>query len=140
MNFGQYSVIDTPKYYLDKEPTWYWAFRPITSEDDLRLHRFVGEKNRTWLEVAWMELALAFGGTNIPAEEGVPILGDDLIIDPSDPEAKVTEKIETVTSVLQAMPTQMVSELWSALGRANPLLGPVLPSTAPPEAEASPTL
>lgn len=137
--FGKYTVLDSPMYHLDLEPTWWWKFRPITSEDDIRLYRFVMEKPRIWVEIARAELAYAFGGTNIPLEEGEPIISDDYIIQLDDPDAKVNEKVEGIISVLRTMPTELVKELWVALGKANPLLGPNFKEPDQPESEVSTT-
>ncbi len=67
----------------------------------------------TTIEIAFFELALLFGGTNIPKsrKDKSPVLPDDA------PEGQVREYLKT-------LPTAVVIELWNALGKACPGWGP----------------
>lgn len=114
MNFGKYAILSKSRHTFEKESEWYWDFRPVSSGDELELLRFLSQnENATWIEIAWKELSLSFGGTNIPGEDGKPILGE-----------KATP--EQVYEVVKKMPMEMVVELWKALGEVHPLWGPRL--------------
>jgi hypothetical protein len=127
MKFGQYSILSKAVHKLEKEPEWEWRFKPTNSQDELDLFAFMDANGRTidvgdgktmtlppeWIVIAWRELALSFGGTTIPDEEGNLILDDDA-------------SIEEIEAVLKQMPVELVAELWKALGEANPLWGPRL--------------
>ncbi|HMN11157.1 MAG TPA: hypothetical protein PKD55_02385 [Bellilinea sp.] len=131
MNFGLYAVIDNATHHFEKMPEWTWTFKPTSSADELALEKFIRAQDRAWLEIAWRELALAFGGTTIPTSETdpTPILHPDA-------------RMEEVEAKLKLMPLPMVVELWKALGKANPLWGPQLAPEGEPsqdESEASET-
>jgi hypothetical protein len=124
MKFGSYAIIDVVDHHFTKEPDWIWKIKPPTSGAELELAKFI-HQNRVItgvdgirrevppvnLEIAHREVALTFGGTNIPDEEGKPILKDD---------ANVFE----VEAVLRAMPHEMVMEIWKAVGDASVTWGP----------------
>lgn len=129
MSFGKYAVLEAVTYTLEKEPEWWWKFKPVTSGMEVEMSRFYShgrvvtgpdgvrrEYFPTSMEVAHREIALTFGGTNIPKDgkEGDPILS---------PNAKVEE----VEAVLRKMPTELVLELWEALAEHVPGWGPARP-------------
>jgi hypothetical protein len=72
-----------------------------------------------WLEIAFREIALSFGGTNIEIDKK-PILH---------PDATVAQ----VEAVLAEMTVDMVTELWVVVGEANPFWGPRKPQKAQTE-------
>jgi hypothetical protein len=131
--FGKYAVIEPITYVLKEEPNWYWEFKPPTARDELNLQQFLfqrrtrttraGETEQippTIMEVTFHQLALTFGGTNIPmyelkdgdwVETGKPILGKDAAV-------------EEIKDVLGEMPSELVLELWEALGEHVPNWGP----------------
>lgn len=127
MKFGQYSIVNNAVYKLEKEPDWEWRFKPTDSEDELSLFAYMEANSRRvevpdggtltlppeWVVIAWRELALSFGGTTIPGDDGKPIL-------------KESATVEDVEEVLKTMPIGLLAELWKALGEANPLWGPRL--------------
>jgi hypothetical protein len=65
------------------------------------------------LEVAMREVAVTFGGTNIPTSETDPT-----------PILQESATWEQVEDVLKDMPREMLSELWVAVGEAVPGWGP----------------
>jgi hypothetical protein len=129
MNFGKYAVLNTSRHHFELEPDWWWDIKPISSEEELDMTKFMStnryyttrdgvrhEHPATWVEIAYREIALAFGGTNIPK-------------DPKDPDVPVlaeNAKVSDVENVLRKMPQEMVNEIWRAVGEANPTWGPGL--------------
>ncbi len=127
--FGQYAILEGKKHYFTKEPDWWWEFSVVTSLDEVSYAQWQDE-NLKRVEVdgkelvlhpmgfiaAWRELALAFGGTNIPKD------GEE---DPS-PVLEVGASIEEVETFLKVMPGDMVAELWKALKVVYPFWGPRL--------------
>jgi len=134
MFFGKYAVLDSPTYYFEKEPDWYWKFRPATSVDAIAKARWYDDKSvpatdengepikllPIWFERAIHELAVLFDGTNIPLDPEKPVEdGGKPILDPK---ASLTER----EKVIGGMPPDMLGELWVALGDAVPFWGPLL--------------
>ena len=89
MYFGQYAFLEPIDYRFEKEQELSWLIEPPTSGDELAIARFLNqgkvtisidgtsrEAPPTWLEVAYREIALTFGGTNIPKSDSndTPIL------------------------------------------------------------------
>ena len=134
MNFGKYAVITPYTYHFEKEPDWYWKFAPPTARDELDLQRFLFQKRTrttngvaeqypaTSMEVVFRQLALTFGGTNIPDYEKNP---DGEWIDSGRPILKEDASVEVVEAILGKMPTELVQELWAALGEHIPNWGPM---------------
>jgi hypothetical protein len=131
-NFGKYAILSEITHQFEKEPDWWWKIKPPTSGSELYLSQFLSAERivllpggarvsrpATNLEVAHREIALLFGGTNIPSDEGVIL----------SPEATV----EQVEAVLVTMPHEMVLEIWRAIGEACPGWGPV--KAVPPAAK-----
>ncbi|MCX7596715.1 MAG: hypothetical protein N2235_23805 [Fischerella sp.] len=119
MNFGKYSILTNKRHYLRDESNWWWEFKPITSADELRIVQFWNDgKDHTWVEAMWLELALSFGGTNIPADESKPVEeGGEPYILPSD-------NIDVRIEKLKEMPSRLVRELWDELGKVVQGWGP----------------
>lgn len=123
MNFGQYAVLEPFTYHFRKMPDWTWRFRAPTSGDELKMLQFMNrsqlqpERGLTapsWLEMAHREISLTFAGTLIPMIEAEPVEngGKPLIA-----EGLSVEKIELI---LQAMPHEMIMEIWQAMGEHVP--------------------
>jgi hypothetical protein len=125
-NFGKYAIIDPVKHVFEKEPDWYWLIKPPTAKDELAVQRILAQdrfKNEldgsrtqmfvTTLEVALREIAVTFGGTNIPTSETDPA-----------PILKEGAAWNEVEEVLKEMPRPMLLELWKAVGDAVPGFGP----------------
>mgnify|MGYP001056892004 CR=1 FL=1 len=133
MKFGKYAVVQPVTYTFKEEPDWTWTFKPPTAKDELELQAFVTqgrtitENGRTEtrpvtpMEMTFEELALTFGSTTIPEykqENGEWVATDKPILkDNASPAA--------VKKVLSEMPTEMVLELWQALGEHVPNWGPI---------------
>jgi len=139
-NFGQYAIIDPVKHVFEKEPTWYWLINPPTAKDELAVSRVLAQDRTrvevdgtrtsmfvTTLEVAMREVAVTFGGTNIPTSETDP-----------KPILKDNATVEQIEDVLKDMPRAMLLELWGAVGDAVPGWGPALPKKGEPKPEGEP--
>lgn len=134
-NFGDYALMGAVTYNFEKAPGWYWKIKPVTSGIELEMSRFL-YRNRDVeangksqyipplnLEICHREIALLFGGTNIPEDAENPVeYGGKPIL----PEGANVEQVE---AVLRQMPKEMVLEIWTAIARANPdgKWGPELP-------------
>lgn len=133
MKFGNYAVIQPITYNFKKEPEWYWKFKPPTARDELKLQQFLFHRRTrvvdgvqeqlpaTSMEVVFRQLALTFGGTNIPRYEhkdGEWVMTDQPILQTDD-------SVEKIEAVLGEMPTELVWELWEALGEHVPNWGPI---------------
>jgi hypothetical protein len=132
-NFGKYAVMDPVTHYFEQEPDWFWKIKPVAGEEELSMTKFLAHRRvlttiegtvempPTWMEVCLREIALSFGGTNIPAGEtpiekgGEALLADDATV----------EQIETA---LKAFPRSMLMEVWRAVGEAYPYWGPSNPN------------
>jgi hypothetical protein len=134
MKFGQYAVIQPVTYNFEKEPEWHWKFKPPTAKDELELQRFLFQKRSrttpdgmreqlpaTSMEVVFRQLALTFGGTNIP--KYVEVKGEWQ--ETEKPILKEDDSVEEIEKVLGEMPAELIQELWNALGEHVPNWGPV---------------
>jgi hypothetical protein len=130
MNFGNYAILDTVTHYFEKEPDWFWKIKPVHSGLELERSKFLlhnrvietadgvrRELPPTWLEIAYREIALTFGGTNIPVsdEDDTPVLAEDA-------------SIQEIEKFLAEAPQGLVMEIWKALGAAYPKWGPADPN------------
>jgi hypothetical protein len=126
MNFGQYAILEPLEYFFKKEPEWTWLVKAPTSGDELLISRFLNqgkvtaglngvsrEAPKTWLEIAYREIALTFAGTSIPVsdEDPTPIL-------------KTTASVMEVEKMLTNFPQAMVQEIWEAVRDHVPGWGP----------------
>lgn len=125
MTFGNYAIVSEAKHYFEKEPDWYWEFKPPTAKEDLAISKYIKGGSvttshegvtrndvRTTEEIAIEELSLTFASTNIPNDEGTPVL-------------KAGANPAQVKKCVEGMPPEMYKELWSALGEHVPGWGPV---------------
>lgn len=134
--FGKYAVISEVTHTLSEEPGWWWKIKPVTSGMELEMSKFLSHRRLvttpsgrvemppTSLEIGFHELALSFGGTNIPKfadkpveEGGEPIIAKDATI-------------EQIEEVLKSFPRSLFMELWRAVGEAYPFWGPLDPNQA----------
>ncbi len=133
--FGKYAILGEATHYFEQEPEMYWKIRPVTSGMELDLSKFMlhnrmyrtpdgtqRELPPTWLENAHREIALSFGGTNIPKFEDKPVE------EGGEPILPENASIQEVEEVLKLMPQPMVLEIWKAVGAAYPKWGPVDPN------------
>lgn len=132
MKFGKYAVVEPVTYNLKNEPEWYWKFKPPTARDELNFQRFLFQgRTRTVngvteplpavrMEGVFRQLALTFGGTNIPKfkKDG------DQWVETGEPILQVGAEVEEIENVLGEMPTELVFELYEALGEHVPNWGP----------------
>lgn len=135
-NFGNYAIIDIVEHHFEKEPDWIWKIKPPTSGDELAMSKFLVQ-NRvevdntgtrrefppTYTEIAYREIALCFGGTNIPknGKAGTPVE------DGGDPILKEDARVEQIEAALRKMPHPMVMEIWGAIADSIPGWGPQRP-------------
>jgi hypothetical protein len=126
--FGNYAIVDPITHYFDQEPDLFWKIKPVSSGLELERSKFMlhnrviegpdgirREMPPSWMEVAYREIALTFGGTNIPNEEGEPVLSDNATV----------AQVETL---LREMPQAMVMEIWKKIGASYPKWGPIDPN------------
>jgi len=123
MLFGNYAIVDNVPYTFEKEPTWAWEFRPATVADELELQRWLQREGRqeikpTWIDIAIQQIALLSVKTTLPGA-GLEAGGSPAQFE----------------QLLKQMPTDMMGELWVALGERNPLWGP----PRPPQSDPQPT-
>jgi hypothetical protein len=124
--FGKYAILSEVTHKFEKEPDWYWKIKPATSMDELQVAKLLSTEKftisadaervnlrPTTLEIAVREIAVLFGGTNIPTSETDPA-----------PILKVGDSLDRIESVLLRMPREMVQEIWAALGECTPNWGP----------------
>ena len=125
MNFGNYAIIDNVRHFLEKEPTWFWEVRPPTVKDEVALARFIrndeSELGRFTIQIAAREVALTFSSTNIPKDP------KKSVEDGGQPILKPGASVDEIELVLEEMPSDMLFELWGAVGDAVPLWGPAKP-------------
>lgn len=134
INFGKYTIADAVTHHFDEEQDWYWKINPVTAGHELEMAKFIAHRRivqtpegrqelpPTSMEIAFREVALTFGGTNIPKDMEKPVEdGGEPILQES---ASVTE-IETV---LRQFPKAMFMEIWRAIGQAYPSWGPADPN------------
>ncbi len=127
MNFGKYAILTSVTHVFEKEPDWSWTIKPVTTKEELALSQFLSTERMTILpdgsrvarpvtnhDVMLEEIALTFGGTNIPDENGNPVL-------------KTVASVDEIKAVLLKMPVEMVVELWKAIAVAIPGWGPAQP-------------
>ncbi len=127
MNFGKYAILTSVVHSFEKEPQWSWTIKPVTTKEELVLSQFLNTERVAVLpdgarvgrpatnnDVMIEEVALTFGGTNIPDENGNSVLKSDASLD-------------EVKALLLKMPQEMVLEIWKAIGEAIPGWGPVQP-------------
>ena len=134
MNFGKYAIAGELNHTFEMEPDWWWKIKPITSGIELEMSIFLNhnrivstregrkEQPPTNMEIAFREVALSFGGTNIPADGNQPVQdGGTAFITPD-------QSVEEIEKALRAMPRDMFMEIWKAVGEAYPYWGPADPN------------
>ena len=131
LNFGNYAILDPVVHHFEQEPDWWWKIKPADSGAELEMSKFLMH-NRVFirpdgtrvdlvptnLEIAIQEIALTFGGTNIPKDPKAKVE------DGGDPIIPVGTTTEQIKAILVRMPHAMLMEIWDAVGEANPEWGP----------------
>lgn len=133
-NFGKYAIAGGLTHNFEQEPGWWWKILPVTSGMELEMSIFLNhnrifsnregrkEQPPTNMEIAFREVALTFGGTNIPADPEKPVEeGGPAYV-------TVGEPVEDIERALRAMPRDMFMEIWRAVGEAYPYWGPADPN------------
>ncbi|HZW04633.1 MAG TPA: hypothetical protein VFF68_11945 [Anaerolineaceae bacterium] len=133
-SFGKYAIVDPVTHHFEREPAWWWKIKPPTSGDELNLSRFTFQNRLvtgpdgvrreyppTNTEIMHREVALTFGGTNLPADIDAPVE------EGGEPVLKVGLAVEQIEATLREMPHEMVLEIWAAVGQAVPGWGPAVP-------------
>ena len=128
INFGGYAVLEGIEYNFEKMPDLWWKIDPITSGMELARSKFLYhnrviegldgaryEQPPSPMEVAYREIALTFGGTNMKFEDDSEVLPNDA-------------GVFQVEAVLEKLPQEIVMELWKEIGRLFPKWGPVDPN------------
>jgi hypothetical protein len=134
-SFGKYAIVEPVTHHFAKEEQWWWKIIPPTSGNELSISKFLisgrtelgidgvrRDYPPTNIEVSHREIALLFGGTNIPLDD------EKTVEDGGEPIVTVKASVEGVESVLRSMPHEMVNELWDAVADAAPGWGPVRPN------------
>ena len=134
MYFGKYAILGEIKHSFEMEPDWWWKIKPITSGIELEMSIFMGhdrivstregrkEQPPTNMEIAFREVALSFGGTNIPADPEKPVE------EGGQPFIETGQPVELIEKALREMPRDMFMEIWKAVGEAYPYWGPADPN------------
>lgn len=134
MKFGKYAIADDITHYFDKEPEWYWKVQAVTTGMELAMSKFLNHRRListpegraelppTSMEIAFREVALTFGGTNIPADVNISIE------DGGAPFIDENATVEQIEAKLAQIPRDMFSEIWDAVGEAYPYWGPADPN------------
>lgn len=128
INFGGYAILEGAEYTFEKMPDLWWTVSPITSGMELARSKFLYhnrvvegldgaryEQPPSPMEIAYREIALTFGGTNMKFEDDSEVLPSDA-------------NVFQVEAVLAQLPQEMVMELWREIGRLFPKWGPVDPN------------
>jgi hypothetical protein len=128
--FGKYGFVGETKHEFEKEPEWYWLIKSVTSGMELENSKFLahrrlvmGPEGRTELpptamEVAFNEIALTFGGTNIPEDTDKPIE------DGGKPIIAKDASMDEIKQALALFPREILMEIWRAVGVSYPFWGP----------------
>jgi hypothetical protein len=128
--FGKYAIVEVTTYNLKLEPQWYWKIKSPTAREDLKMQNFFSNPPQMTLpdgrivnamisnlDVTLFELGLLFAGTNIPK-------GDTPVEEGGEPLCKVGDSIETIVEALKDLPTDMIVEIWTAIGECTTGYGP----------------
>ena len=144
INWGKYALIDEVEYRFEQEPNWWWKIKPVTSGMELAYSKFLNhhrvkrnpdgtieEFPPVWGEIAHRQIALCFAGTNIPMGEAQE--GEDGF----KPIIKENASLSQIEAKLTVMPSEMIEEIWKAVGEAIPQWGPIIIDEDDPKDEES---
>ena len=133
--WGAYAIIEGVQHHLERKPEYHFLIRPLTHRDQLKIDKEVQALSYFDLEadrmvyptnpqVALIEVATAYGGGNIPWIKEKVVDGK-LVQEAFDPPAPVSD-LEVIKEYIGDLPFPVVEELWVAVGKANPTIGPKL--------------
>ena len=133
--FGSYAIIENVRFSFADESEYWWEIKPPTTGDELALTRFMNtgkaiykpdggmetEGSPSWLDVLVYEIALLFGGTNIPADADKPVSDD------GKPFISPKSSMSTIEAKLHTMPMDMLAEIADQIAKYIPGWGPKNP-------------
>ena len=133
--YGSYAILENIRFSFVDEPEYWWEITPPTAGDELALTRFMNtgkaiynpdggmetEGSPSWLDVLIYEIALLFGGTNIPADPDQSVSGT------GKPFISPKSSLSTIEAGLQTMPMDMVAEIADQIAKHVPGWGPKNP-------------
>lgn len=143
MSFGKYAIATASTHTFEEEPDWWWKIKPVTTGMELEMSKFLNHKRListaegrvelppTHFEIAMREVALSYGGTNIPIDENNPVENG------GEPFISEDASVEAIEAALADLPRDMFYEIWSAVGEAYPYWGPVDPNARESSASES---
>lgn len=133
--FGSYAVITNIRFDFADESEYWWEIKPPTAGDELALTRYMNtgksiytadggvetEGSPSWLDILFYEIALLFGGTNIPADANKSVSDD------GKPFISTKSTTAVIEAKLQSMPMEMISEIADQIAEHVPGWGPKNP-------------
>lgn len=133
--FGSYAIIENIRFDFKDEPEFWWEIKPPTAGDELALTRYMNtgkaiynadggmetEGSPSWLDILFYEIALLFGGTNLPTDADKPVS------DGGKPFISEKSSMATIDARLRTMPMEMVAEIADKLAEDVPGWGPKNP-------------
>lgn len=132
--FGSYAVIEPIRYKFSDEPEWWWDINPPTTGDELNLNRFINQGKTiatdegiqtegmpVWMDVILYQIALLFGGTNVPFD------AEKSVEDGGKPFVSTNSTLPVIQERLKRMPMEMIAEVADAMAEHVPGWGPKNP-------------
>ena len=134
--FGKYAIIGNIRRNFRDEPDLWWEIKPPTTGDELMLTRYINtgkveysldggvsnEGSPSWLDILFYEVALLFGGTNIPADADSPISeGGKPFIESGSEMAVIEERLRLLPMEMFAEVADMIAECVPGWGPKKPL-------------------
>lgn len=133
--FGSYAIIEPIRFNFADESEYWWEIKPPTAGDELALTRYMNtgkaiynadggmetEGSPSWLDILFYEIALLFGGTNIPADADKPVSDD------GKPFISEKSTMASIEAKLRKMPMEMVAEIADKIAECVPGWGPKNP-------------
>jgi hypothetical protein len=133
--FGSYAIIEPVRHCFADEPDLWWDIKPPTAGDELSLSTYMSKGKSTyrpdggletedspaWLDILFYQIALLFGGTNIPADPDKPVS------DGGKPYIANKATMDEILNKLRRMPMEMISEIADAISESVPGWGPKNP-------------
>jgi hypothetical protein len=133
--FGSYAILLPVRHTFADEPHLWWEIKPPSAGDELALTSYIGkgkatykpdggletEDSPSWLDVLFFQIALLFGGTNIPDDP------DNPVEDGGKPFISASANRDAILAKLKKMPMEMISEIADAIAEIVPGWGPKNP-------------
>lgn len=133
--FGSYAIIENVRFTFADEPEFWWEIKPPTAGDELALTRYMNtgkaiytadggmetEGSPSWMDILFFEIALLFGGTNIPMDP------DKSVSDAGKPFVSAKSAPHVIEERLKIMPMEMIAEIADQIAEHVPGWGPKKP-------------